>query len=351
MNASDHYSIIIFMLIAVVFIIQPWLSRKNIVFGAIFPDESIWHQKETKRIIRRYLRHSVFIVLILLLAWFGSRQIIPSILAFNLVIIILLTAESLIFIFANHQIRRFKQHLNTEARLTDKIIVETGKKEVLLPLSWLVALLPLPIITLFIAFWGYPSMPKVIPIHFGITGPDAWAPKSPAAVLQPIFSEIVISVLVLFTRQAPAAVKGSPNAAPGYGAYRKGLNGLLIVFALVIEIFTLFVEFSFVAPYSLSPAAVFRWGAPLLTTLLLAITVMMFLLFIQRVRRQRSAGPVLNDDSHWIWGMLYFNSSDPSLFVEKRVGIGFTINMARPAAWLILIAIIAVSVLFSVFNH
>ena len=33
-----------------------------------------------------------------------------------------------------------------------------------------------------------------------------------------------------------------------------------------------------------------------------------------------------NDDRYWIGGMFYCNKKDPALFVEKRMGVGWTIN-------------------------
>lgn len=38
------------------------------------------------------------------------------------------------------------------------------------------------------------------------------------------------------------------------------------------------------------------------------------------------------DDQNYLFGSLYYNKKDPALFVEKRLGIGFTINFAKPAA-------------------
>lgn len=36
------------------------------------------------------------------------------------------------------------------------------------------------------------------------------------------------------------------------------------------------------------------------------------------------------DDDNYLWGMIYYNPEDPALFVEKRAGVGWTINVARP---------------------
>lgn len=50
---------------------------------------------------------------------------------------------------------------------------------------------------------------------------------------------------------------------------------------------------------------------------------------------------VADDDSHWILGVIYCNKDDPSIFVEKRFGMGYTINIGNKAGWLVVIAIIA----------
>jgi uncharacterized membrane protein len=41
-------------------------------------------------------------------------------------------------------------------------------------------------------------------------------------------------------------------------------------------------------------------------------------------------------DECWKLGLIYFNRNDPALFVEKRFGIGWTVNMANPQAWLVI---------------
>ncbi|HBM4220466.1 TPA: hypothetical protein LWK36_002952, partial [Listeria innocua] len=53
-------------------------------------------------------------------------------------------------------------------------------------------------------------------------------------------------------------------------------------------------------------------------------------------------------DAFWKAGVIYFNRNDPALFVEKRFGIGWTINTARPVAWLTFVFIIAAIIFLSI---
>jgi hypothetical protein len=40
-------------------------------------------------------------------------------------------------------------------------------------------------------------------------------------------------------------------------------------------------------------------------------------------------------------GIFYSNPDDPSLFVPKRYGIGYTLNFANPWSWVVLVLIFA----------
>jgi hypothetical protein len=55
------------------------------------------------------------------------------------------------------------------------------------------------------------------------------------------------------------------------------------------------------------------------------------------------------EDKYWkCGGMFYYNPDDPAIWVEKRMGIGWTTNMARGAAWAILGAFLLLTLLFLV---
>ena len=45
-------------------------------------------------------------------------------------------------------------------------------------------------------------------------------------------------------------------------------------------------------------------------------------------------------DRFWRLGILYFNRDDPAVLVEKRFGLGYTLNFARPTTWIILLLVL-----------
>jgi uncharacterized membrane protein len=54
-----------------------------------------------------------------------------------------------------------------------------------------------------------------------------------------------------------------------------------------------------------------------------------------------------DEDSHWKGGLFYFNRNDPSIFVEKRFGVGWTLNFGNPIGYLIFLVPLVVILVFS----
>jgi uncharacterized membrane protein len=64
-----------------------------------------------------------------------------------------------------------------------------------------------------------------------------------------------------------------------------------------------------------------------------------------RLERSAAAAPLTNglaDNRQWWLGMFYVNRDDPSIFVEKRFGLGYTINFGNPKAIVFLVAFLVV---------
>ena len=191
-------------------------------------------------------------------------------------------------------------------------------------------------------------MPSFLATHYSFTAADAWSPKSWVLVLLPVFMQIgfggLFLILCLLTRRAPASVRGNPNAAPDYKKFRKYMVVLLLVLGILMQLTFMIMEFSY-----LTAVSALLIIMPAIFTLLLVIALCF--IYFKYVRVKKPSGAVLDDDSKWILGMFYFNRQDPALFVEKRSGIGFTMNNANPIAWLIIIVIILIIVAIPILVH
>ncbi len=57
----------------------------------------------------------------------------------------------------------------------------------------------------------------------------------------------------------------------------------------------------------------------------------------------------VDDDQYWKWGLFYYNPDDPAIWIEKRFGIGWTLNFANPLAvgfLVVLLLVIAAGMIF-----
>jgi uncharacterized membrane protein len=93
--------------------------------------------------------------------------------------------------------------------------------------------------------------------------------------------------------------------------------------------------------------------APVFVFLLATIALLWWLMFRVgqggsrlRAPKDRKDETAVNydDDRFWKLGLFYFNPDDPAVFVEKRFGLGWTTNFARPLVWLLILGLVAVSV-------
>jgi hypothetical protein len=65
----------------------------------------------------------------------------------------------------------------------------------------------------------------------------------------------------------------------------------------------------------------------------LAIPFLVRLVLIGRTFRTGGDG---TPDECWKLGFLYINPADPAIFVEKRLGLGYTCNFGNQTTWLFL---------------
>ena len=55
-------------------------------------------------------------------------------------------------------------------------------------------------------------------------------------------------------------------------------------------------------------------------------------------------------DRYWKLGVFYFNPDDAAIFVEKRFGLGYSLNFARPTTWFIM-ALLLLAPLVPILAH
>ena len=197
-----------------------------------------------------------------------------------------------------------------------------------LPLAW--ELLHIVVVAALAAFalLAYDRLPNQIPMHAGLDGTvNGYADKSVGAVLFPAAFAAFMGITMAFAHwmilrsKRPVDPAAPVTSALAYGEYARAQSIVLFVGGLLLSAGTGISFFS--VKYGQAGG---RVAAELRTT--------------DSVFR--------DDDAYWKLGVFYCNSNDPSIVVPKRFGSGWTINIARPAAWAVVVGLIVVTVAFSV---
>jgi uncharacterized membrane protein len=194
----------------------------------------------------------------------------------------------------------------------------------------------------------YPQLPDSIPSHWNFAGkPDQWVERSWTKIL--VFPALALWLqgLLLITKNSFLQTKVSlpSNKTAAYFALKEKslrfsltfIDALRLLVGVVITIVSLNVIISAIPAYTfLEPvSAITLWscgGAVMILSIFSIFRIMQI-----NTQLDDLVGDDMNfnafSDNGWLGGgTIYYNPNDPSLFVEKKIGVGNTINFANKQA-------------------
>jgi len=195
------------------------------------------------------------------------------------------------------------------------------------------------------------DIPARFPVHWGIDGqPNGWSTRTPMGVYAALITSLVVvagmAVAAYGIRNLSRNVDSTTIGSVAHDfAHRMG------IFLLIMEYF-LAMTFSLVAllPLTGSPGAM---SVAVMAFLMLPV-LLMLIPWLNKGRAHDLGGSLVTLgaapvgdgtlDEHWKMGIFYFNRDDAALFVEKRFGIGYTLNFAHPSAWICMIVVLLLPV-------
>jgi uncharacterized membrane protein len=178
-------------------------------------------------------------------------------------------------------------------------------------------------------------------------GPDGRGTSNPFGQLafSAVFVGMMLMMAVSLARQSRQTTVDGPAAAAERRFRRvNALVPLLVGYAAAISMSVATVESIPAFGHTMSGSAGF-----VLLPLMLVNVGLTFWMFRVGQGGQRAVAPAARQEVHgdatpdtaWkVGGMFYFNPHDPAVWVEKRFGIGYTVNFGNGRAWLLIIAMI-----------
>lgn len=201
---------------------------------------------------------------------------------------------------------------------------------------------------------NYQNLPDIIPIHFDFQGQaDGFANKSLITALIPSISSITLFITIFLSNLAYLAAKQRLNPQDPQGSLDNYLQARRIwtyffgITTLIMVAFTqVYLSMTMLAGIGMGSLAI--W-------LILGFSLLIIVVSILLGLKVGTAGEKLSkkgvssfdsDDDSWkLGGLFYYNKKDPALFVYKRVGIGVTINLAKPLGKAMVVGLILIVLL------
>lgn len=351
---------IFLIIIAFITIIQaatPFLLRRTIAFGVTIPEG---HTDDTvvasyKKIYSAIILIAGILSLIVYAFWTTRRTLAEEqiVLAGLAIQFGLLFLSMVLYLYFHMKTTRLKQSHHWGAELKQIQIADLAirSKDEMLP-SFLY-ILPILITSGLIAYTAtqYSQMPDLIPTHWGPSGqPDAFSPKTPFSVIAMLLILLIMQAMMLGTNAFTKRSGIKLNPAKGRTSqvqqlsFRKYTSWFLFMTNVLVTILLGYFHLTTIHEGLGNAAILFALPLGFLLIILLATGVYAFKVGQSGSRIDVSfedeAVPgvtAVDDDQYWKFGVFYVNRNDPSIFVEKRFGVGWTANFGHPLSYVILV--------------
>jgi uncharacterized membrane protein len=357
----------IFLIIAIILVgIQtavPFLVKRTVIFGVTVPEKYL----KNKTLISYKKGYALlvsllsFVVLAGYLLWAllnnpseEQTVLVGTLIQFG----IILYSLSLYFYFHGKTLQLKRKNNWVEGLKQVKITdLSVRSHDEMLP--WYLYLLPIVITVGVIGYTilQYNLLPEQIPTHWGITGEaDAFTEKTPmSAILMPLtFLIMQFMFLAIHSGTKKSGIKLSATNTSASRMRQLTLRKNSSWFMFIIS-FMLTVMFSFFQLKTIHPnlfAGITMAAAPII---FLVIALAGTIAFAIKVGRSDKLGfneaeeqiTDFDEDANWKGGLFYINRKDPSIFVEKRFGVGWTLNFGNPIGYLIVLVPLVVILVIS----
>ncbi|MNW50588.1 hypothetical protein D3C74_280430 [compost metagenome] len=344
---------------------MPYLTRKTVSFG-ITVSEDNYNSDPLRHMRKKYASISLLIytALLILCVYFvyttknTGDQAQSTIIGVSLVLMIAISIMmNLLFHF---RMKKLSPSLpsNTEQKSVLAIDTSFRKQRLIVSNKWFIIHAVVILIGAVLVLINYDRIPDTIAMKIDLQGNVTHsAAKSYYTVLFPTIMQIVMTLLFIFINWSIQKSKQQIDANHPERSinqnltFRRRWSIFTVMSGLAIVIVSFFIQLNMISPINSDVMIFVSMSFPAFIVLFAVILSFTTGQGGSRIGRSSSSdAQPIRDDKHWKLGSIYYNPQDPSIFIEKRIGIGWTINFGHPAGVLILAGTIALIAALSFFT-
>lgn len=352
--------ILILIFIIAIQAFLPKFLRENNVFGVFIPDT---HVKDI-RIMEMKKKYTTIVltggigILLIFLGWLGlARPSEQNVVFVGMIAQIMAMVLSIGLYAKNHiTLANWKKEEIWTSGQIEKRVVDLQFREQLKLLPTIFFILPM-LVPISLGIYGlsqFDTLPSQIPTHWGPTGEaDRFAEKTWLSVSILPLMTIGLQVMLLFFNEAmkqsgaKIQVQRKKQSRAQQLAFRKYSSWLLFVITISLTVLMGYLQLTIIAAETMSSGVTLAFTIGFLMVIFGSV-------FYYTVKVGQSGTRIsvdaqeenqegimdLDDDRYWKMGLIYVNKEDPSILVEKRFGIGWTVNMGHKVSWIGLIVLV-----------
>lgn len=245
-------------------------------------------------------------------------------------------------------------HASVQRRVA--VVDEADVPQPLSP-AWSLVYLPLVGLAAWAMVAGYARIPAQVVLQVNLDGtPATVVDKSPWVAAFPVLFMAFMAIVFAVSQWGIAGSKrpvdpGAPVAsAYAYGVYARAMSvTMLVMGVLLVGVLggcMVLQVLDYVTLMQLVPVVLGIVGVCLVGAFGVPFVYGQNGSRVFRELAGADQAPTLlaDDDPSWKLGVFYVNPRDPALWVPKRFGVGWTVNLGRPAAWGLLAGLVALVV-------
>ncbi len=358
--------IAISLLIILLEAVTPFIVHRTECFGVSVGVRAN-QEPELKQMKKQYafkvVLYGIFVVMLsfALMAAFSGNERAQGFLFTASMFLILIIAFVLYVKYHRQTVAwKAKKVKSGEISESSVILVDTAfhRNKMIISYAWFLIPFLITLITLAMTIVFYTSAPDVIPSHYDFNGnvtdemPKTIRNVSLLIVMQLFMIGIFMGINFIMSRSKQVLDNDNPSDSVRRNQLARAIFSKAMLVMCILMVLMLFgIQLTFLTGLN----AKVMTTITLVFVLLILVIIFLLAFFVgQGGSRLKIGGrgntdkPIRDDDKYWKLGIFYLNKKDPSLFVEKRFGIGWTINVGRPLAWILLLSIILISILIGV---
>lgn len=348
------FNSIMLLIVLLTQILTPRITRKNILLGVKIPEDKM-KTDEVKKIIKGFIRENIIVgiptlIIISLLIYY-----IENISFLVLSTFIYIGILFLVYIRWNKKSKELKMEKGWD-KLGSKVVVVDTKfsrdrgKSGTISQKWFLIPLGIILISTILSLVMYPSLPDKVPTHWDIKGNvDGYMNKSIFVALLLPLSQVIMAIVIYISYYFMIRSKQQINPKDPEGSLKKNIifrKAWSIYFVIILTLLqVLFTTLNMVSIGILSNMKLINLFHIIMTVIIIIGSIVLSIVLGQggdRLKlkddKEPSEGYDIDDDNLWKLGnMIYYNRDDSSIFVEKRVGVGWTVNAGTPFGMVLMI--------------